>query len=157
MAAVKYTDYLALVCGEWQRCNMGCWGGSIGRMLDSRSKDLSIVANPPEFFVIRKSKLEYQFPNNWFCFRILKIQLFFFILFFPPPCSTSIDDTVRPPATINIRARSLILRYIACAAGYNSLPVPVHVCYFLQFQGARPPPEPSPIRNYKLCRLAGMP
>ena len=38
----------------------------------------------------------------------------------------------------------------------RTLPIPVHHCYFLQLQGARPPPESSPIRNYKLCRLAAM-
>ena len=80
------------------------------------------------------------FPNN-------EIHLFF--LFFLPPCS--IDNTVCP-AAINIHAHSLILHYSTCTAGYNSLPVPVHVRHFLQLQVARPPPEPSPIRNYKLCR-----
>ena len=82
------------------------------------------------------------FPNNE---NPTFLGLFLFLF---TPCS--IDDTVRPPAAINILARSLILRYSACAAGYNSLPVPVHVRHFLQLQGARPPPEPSPIRNYKL-------
>ena len=63
------------------------------------------------------------------------------------------------PAAINIRARSLILHYSTCTAGDNSPhPVPVHVIvsHFLQLQVARPPPEPYPIRNYKLCRLAAM-
>ena len=121
----------------------------------------NIAANPPEWFVIiRKSKLEYEFPNDEFCFRILKIRLLFFFFFFLFvffffPLS-SVDDTVRLPATINTRAHSLILCYSACTAGYNSLPIPVHVCHFLQLQGARPPPEPSPIRNYKLCRLAAI-
>ena len=78
--------------------------------------------------------------------------LLFFLLF--SPCS--VDETVRLPAAINICARSLILRYSTLASDYNSLPIPVHVRHFLQLQGARPPPEPYPIRNYKLCRLAAM-
>ena len=81
-----------------------------------------IAANPPEFFVIiRKSKLEieYEFPKDEFCFRILKILLFFF---FFPLCS--IDDTVRPPAAINIHAHSLCM----CAI-------------FFSFRGNAPPPE----------------
>ena len=68
--------------------------------------------------------------------------------------------------------RFLILCYSACAAGYNSLPIPVYVHHFLQLHhgwlGVQnqlypsirghgpPPPEPSPIRNYKLCRLVAM-
>ena len=82
----------------------------------------------------------------------MKIRLFSFFLF--PLCS--IDNTVHPPAAINIRVSYQILRYSTCAAGYNSLPIPVHVRHFLQLQGACPPPEPSHIRNYKLCRLAPM-
>ena len=42
---------------------------------------IPIAASPPEFFVIitniRKSKLECKFPNDEFCFRIMKIRLFF--------------------------------------------------------------------------------
>ena len=60
----------------------------------------------------------------------------------------------RRPAAINIRVHSLILHYSTWAAGYNLLPVSVHVRHFLQLQVARPlsrpPPEPSPIRNYTL-------
>ena len=42
-----------------------------------------IAANPPELFVIiRKSKLEYEFLNDDFCFQIMKIRLFFYLLFF---------------------------------------------------------------------------
>ena len=38
-----------------------------------------IAANPPEFFgIIRKSELEYKFPNDEFCFRIRKIHFFSF-------------------------------------------------------------------------------
>ena len=98
-----------------------------------RGSLFNIAANPPKCFVIiRKSKLEYEFPNDESCFRIIKIRLFFFFSFFPP---CSVDNTVRLLAAINIRACSLILY----AAGYNSLPVPVHVHHFLQLQGARPP------------------
>ena len=85
------------------------------------------------------------FPNNE---NPIFKKIFFFLC--------SVDDPLCPSAAINIHTRSLILCYSACAAGYNSLPVPVHVRHFLQFQGARPPPEPSPIRNDKLCRLAAM-
>ena len=36
-----------------------------------------LAANPPEFFVIiRKCKLEYEFPNDEFCFRRMKIHFF---------------------------------------------------------------------------------
>ena len=78
----------------------------------------------------------------------MKIQLFFFFfsLFFSP---CFVDGTVCPPTTINICARFLILR---CKLQF----VPVHVHHFLQLEGARPPAEPSPITNYKLCRLAAM-
>ena len=103
-----------------------------------------IAVNPPEFFVIIwKSKLEYTLPNNWFYFRIMESHFFFF----SPPCP--VYDPVCPPAAINIHAIALILHCSAWAACY-SLTVPVHVRHFLQLQGARPLPEPSPIRNYKL-------
>ena len=114
-----------------------------------------IAANPPQFLVIiGKSILECEFPYDEFCFRIIKIDFFVFCFFlffgFCCPLPSSVDNTVRPPAAINIRARSLILWYSACAAGYNSLFVPVHVRHVLQLQVARPSPKPSPIRNYKL-------
>ena len=77
----------------------------------------------------------------------MKIQIFFdFFLY-------SIDDTICPSVAINIHTRSLILCYSACAEGYNSLPTPVHVRHFLQFQRARPPP-PLGITNsagWQLC------
>ena len=70
----------------------------------------------------------------------MKIQLFFLFFFHPV-----FRSTVRPPAAINIRARSLIWCYSACAAGYNSLPVPVHVRHFLQLQGAFRLPNRPPL------------
>ena len=103
-----------------------------------------VAANPPEFFkIIRKSELEYKFPNDEFCFRIMKIHFFsFFLSFFL--VFRRRHSWVCPPAAINIHTLSLILCYSVCAAGYNSLPLPVHVCHFFQLQGARPPPKPSP-------------
>ena len=82
-------------------------------------------------------------------------------LFFPPlffffflSFLCSVDDTVCPPAAINIHERSLILCYSACAAGYNSLLVPVHLRHFLELQ-ARPPPLPNPPPLLEITNSAG--
>ena len=57
----------------WVQCHVAC---------------LNIAANPPEFFVIiKKSTLEYTFPNDDFFFRIMKIQLF--SLFYSPVFRTT--------------------------------------------------------------------
>ena len=123
-----------------------------------------IAANPPEFFVIiRKSKFEYEFLNGSFFFQNNENPTFFSFLFFFP---CFVDGTVCPPIdnTGNLPILSMVHPpqstfarvFWFCAASYNSLPVPVHVRHFLQLEGARPPPEPSPITNYKLCRLAAM-
>ena len=96
------------------------------------------------YYYIRKSKIQISewwilFPNN------VNLTFFFFLcvcVFYL--CSI---DTVYPPAAINIHTHSLILCYSAWTAGCNSLPIPVHVLHFLQFQGAGPPPEPSPIQS----------
>ena len=92
-----------------------------------------IAANPPDFFVIiRKSKLEYEFPNNE------NPTFFFFFFSSSSPCF--VDGTVCPPATMNIHARFLILR---CKLQFASRSLCM-CAIFSSFRGNAPLPNPPP-------------
>ena len=83
------------------------------------NKGISIAANCPEFFIIiRKSKLEYKFPNNWFCFRIMKIYLFFLPFFFTP---CSVDDSTSTCCNQHSRVFSdFALQRMCCRLQFTS-------------------------------------
>ena len=132
---------------------------------DIRPKQFSIAANPPEFFVtIRKSKLEYEFLNDEFCFRIMKILflggrgrgVFLFLLLLLLHSSIG-GKRHSISACRNQHSRAFsdfMLQCMRCRLQFTSRPC---ACApFSSASGGMPPPEPSPIRNYKLCRLAAM-
>ena len=132
---------------------------------------IHIAANPPECFVIiRKSELEYEFPNDELCLRIMKIrQFFYFFYFFLPPVFRRRHSTSTCRNQHSCAFSDFVLQRMRCRLQFASCSCacapfssasggtpPHEPSPILQLQGARPPPEPSPIRNDKLCRLAAM-
>ena len=112
----------------------------------------SIAANPPEFFVIiRKSNLEYTFPNGYFFFRIMKIHFF-------SPLFLSFLSMFR-------RRYSMSTRHSQHSRSFCDFALQATICFpflcmcaspFFSFRGHAhlPPPPPLGLTNcagWQLC------
>ena len=96
--------------------------------------NICIAANPPGFFVvIRKSTLEYTFPNDELFFRIMKIQLFSSLT--PPPTS--------PPCSVDDSMSACGNQHSCCVFWFCMLQFVSHSCAYVPFSSASGSTPPS--------------